>query len=251
MREREKKKRDFNLCFKKNGWCIKLKLVLLDEVMSRDETFLCFLRGAAGRAVRMTFWPPRLLVKVPCQYLLFLHRFHCLLLDSPSSPGHWEAAKSCLIDCTNEGCLSLGFHPCSGCQWPNIWWPLLVIFVLWQLFGVLFCSLSWSVPYSGIILRLMLGNIEEISDVTSELHQSYILYSHPPISSEIRMFWLDYPVLHNDGALEEALEIPPWSTQLNPFRGHSLKLVLCCHWQIFSKQPKENHRSCDFLKGHF
>lgn len=69
-----KRKQDFYLCFKKNGWCMKLKLDLLDEVMSRDEAFLCFLRRAAGRSVRLTFWPPRLLVKVPCQYLLFLHR---------------------------------------------------------------------------------------------------------------------------------------------------------------------------------
>lgn len=53
---------------------MKLKLALLDEVMSRDEAFLCFLEGAAGRSVGVTLWPPRLLLKVPCQYLLFLHR---------------------------------------------------------------------------------------------------------------------------------------------------------------------------------
>lgn len=209
--------------------------------MSRDEAFLCFLRGAAGRAVRITFWLPRLPVKVPCQYLLFCTEISLSptgFTILPRSLGSSEVLFDWLYKwgVLEPGIPSLFWLSVAKCLMtsPGHFCALAAV---WGLF----CSLPWTVPYSGIILSLMMGNIEQISDVTSEL----------PISLEISIFWLDYPVLRNYGALEEALEIPPWSTQLNPFRGHSLKLVLCCHWQIFSKQPKENHRSCDFLKGHF
>lgn len=77
--------------------------------------------------------------------------------------------------------------------------------------GVYFVVCPWDVPYYGIILCLVLGSTEQVSDgyllifamlKITDLHQA------PPVSLDISIFWLDYPVLHNDGALEEALEIP-------------------------------------------
>lgn len=67
-------------------------------------------------------------------------------------------------------------------------------------------------PHCVITLCLMLGSIEQISDgylLTFTMLKITDLHQPPPISVDIRIFSLDYTVLHNDGALEEALEIPP------------------------------------------
>lgn len=47
-----------------------------------------------GRSVRLTSWPPRLLVKVPCQYLLFLHRdfsVSCWIHNPPQVTGKQQS----------------------------------------------------------------------------------------------------------------------------------------------------------------
>lgn len=112
--EEKKNNKKKNLCFKKNGWCMKLKLALQDEVMSKGEALLCLLRGAASRSVRLTLWPLEitnknalLIIVFFCMEVVFF--VACLFfvlfcvglrMDSQSSPSHWEAAKAYLIDCT-------------------------------------------------------------------------------------------------------------------------------------------------------
>lgn len=193
---------------------MKLKLPLLDKVMSGDEAFLCFLRGAAGRSVRLTFWPPRLLVKVPCQYLFFscieISLSHTGFTILPRSLG----SSKVLFDWLYKwGMLEPGV--------PSLLWLSLI---KWQvtspghsralaaIWGFILFFASWNAPHCVITLCLMLGSIEQISDgylLTFTMLKITDLHQPPPISVDIRIFSLDYTVLHNDGALEEALEIPP------------------------------------------
>lgn len=80
------------------------------------------------------------------------------------------------------------------------------------IWGFILFFASWNVPHCVITLCLMLGSIEQISDgylLTFTMLKITDLHQPPPISVDIRIFSLDCTVLHNDGALEEALEIPP------------------------------------------
>jgi len=68
---------------------MKLKLALLDEVMSNDEMLLCLLSGVASRSVRLTLWPPETANKGVLPILPFsAWSFPCLRLDSKSSLGY-------------------------------------------------------------------------------------------------------------------------------------------------------------------
>lgn len=69
---------------------MKLKLALLDEVMSKDEVLLCLLRAVASRSVGLTLWPPETANKGALPILSFSARsFPWLRLDLQSSLDYW------------------------------------------------------------------------------------------------------------------------------------------------------------------
>lgn len=188
----------------KNGWCMKLKLALLDEVMSKDEALLCLLRVLASRSVRLTLWPPETANKDALTYCLFLHGAFAVW-DWIHNPPQVTGRQQSLVWLTVQTKGSWGWgsiNPCSGYHLAR---SLLCYVSLSGFWRKLFAL--GNISHYAVIPCLMLGGIKQTSDeglLTFTVLKIPIkdLHQPPPISLNINIFWLDYHLLRNDVTLQ-------------------------------------------------